>query len=99
MTTFLTPFGRYSFNKLPFRIQISRVLEDLEGVVCLIDDVIIYGANQEVDDSRLKAVLEQMERAGVTLNSEKCSFSQPQLKFLGHIIDKCRNLVISYYDH
>ena len=29
-----------------------------------------------------------MGRAGVTLNSEKCSFSQPKVKFLGHIVDK-----------
>lgn len=57
-------------------------------MICLIDDVVDYGANQEVHDSRLKAVLECMERAGVTLNSEKRSFSQPQLKFLGLLVDK-----------
>ena len=28
-----------------------------------------------------------MEKAGVTLNSEKC-LCQPQLKFLGHLVDK-----------
>ena len=52
LTTFITPFGRYRFNQLPFGItsapehfqrRISEVLQDLEGVVCLIDDILIYG--------------------------------------------------------
>ena len=68
------------FNNLPFVIcsapehfqkQMSRVLEGLEGVICLIDDLVCR-ANQKAHDSRLKAVMERMERAGVTLNSGKC---------------------------
>ena len=52
LTTFITPFGRYRFNRLPFGItsapehfqrRMSEVLQDLEGVVCLIDDILIYG--------------------------------------------------------
>ena len=48
LTTFITPFGRYHFNKLPFVIssapelfqrRMNSILEGLEGVVCLIDDV------------------------------------------------------------
>lgn len=97
LTTFITPFGRFCFNRLPFGIgsapehfqkQMSRVLEGLEGVMCQIDNVLVYGSNQDDHDSRLNAVLEQMEKAGVTLNLEKCPFSQPQLKYLGHIINK-----------
>ena len=49
---FVTPFGRYCFNKLPFGIlsapehfqkRMSRILEWLEGVICLVDDVLIFG--------------------------------------------------------
>ena len=48
LTTFITPFGRFCFNKLPFGItsapdffqkQMSRTLDGLEGVLCLIDDI------------------------------------------------------------
>ncbi len=97
LTTFITPFGRYYFNKLPFGIssapenfqkQMSRVLEGLDGVVCQLDDVLVHGPNQDAHDSRLEAVLKRMESAGVTLNPEKCSFSQTQLKFLGHIVNE-----------
>ena len=52
LTTFITPFGRYCFNKLPFGIssapelfqkRMSKLLEGLDGVVCLMDDVLIFG--------------------------------------------------------
>ena len=96
LTTFLTPFGRYCFSKLPFGIcsasehfqkEMSRVLEGLEGVVCQVDNVLVHAPDQETHDARLNAVLARMKEKGVTLNKEKCSFSQPQLKFLDHIVD------------
>ena len=55
LTHFLTPFGRYWFNKLPFGIssapehfqkQMNRLLEGLEGVVCQIDDILVHGPDQ-----------------------------------------------------
>ena len=48
LTTFITPFGRYCFNKLPFGIssapeffqkQMSNILEGLPGVLCHLDDI------------------------------------------------------------
>ena len=50
LTTFITPFGRYHFNKLPFGIssapelfqrRMNTILEGLEGMVSLMDDVLI----------------------------------------------------------
>ena len=50
LTMFITPFGRYHFNKLPFGIsyapelsqrRMNTFLEGLEGMVCLMDDVLI----------------------------------------------------------
>ena len=32
-------------------------------------------------------VLERIKAAGITLNPDKCQFSQPQITFLGHVID------------
>ena len=65
LTTFITPFGRFHFNRLPFGItsapehfqrRMSELLQDLEGVVCLIDDILIYGKTREEHDARLTAV-------------------------------------------
>ena len=37
-------------------------------------------------DARVGAVLFRLQRAGLTLNIQKCEFSQGRLKFLGHIV-------------
>ena len=51
LTTFITPSGRYCYNRLPFGInsgpehfqmQLHRVLENQPGVVCLMDDTVVY---------------------------------------------------------
>ncbi|XP_063962065.1 uncharacterized protein K02A2.6-like [Lytechinus pictus] len=95
LTTFITPFGRFCFNRLPFGITsapeifqrtMSGIIEGLDGVICHVDDVLIHGATKAEHDSRVRAVLQQFVKAGLTLNN-KCEFSQEKLKFLGHIVD------------
>ena len=97
LTTFITPFGRYWFNKLPFGIssapelfqkRMNTILKGLEEVLCQMDDVIVFGRTTEEHDKRLKLALKQIEETGATLNRDKCSFGQSKIKFLGHIIDK-----------
>ena len=41
---------------------------------------------QQEHDERLYAVLERLAEVGLTLNKEKCAFSQKQVKFLGQIL-------------
>ena len=96
LTTFITPYGRYCFNKLPFGISsapeyfqrcMMEILAGQEGVLCHIDDVIIFGKDKQEHDNRLHAALRKIQAAGVTLNSDKCEFNKSQLLFLGHIIN------------
>ena len=96
LTTFITPFGRFYFHRLPFGIssspehfqrRMSETLSGLGGVVCMMDDILIHGKSQEEHDARLQKVLQRLQDAGVTLNSEKCQFSMESVKFLGHVID------------
>ena len=77
LTTFLTPYGRFCFNKLPFGVSsvpqlfqkcMAMILEGSQGVVCQIDDVLLFGATHKEHDNRLLAVMERLESAGVTLN-------------------------------
>ncbi|KAI5621586.1 hypothetical protein C0J50_18855 [Silurus asotus] len=95
LTTFITPFGRYCYNRLCFGIssapehfqkRMSRILEGLEGVVCQMDDVLVWGSSQSEHDERLRRVLSKLQEAGVTLN-EKCEFSKTKIKFLGQIVE------------
>ena len=94
-TTFLTPFGRYCFNRLPFGIssapeifqrRMNKILSGLDGFVCHTDDILVHAADKETHDRRLHQVMERLREAGLTLN-DKCEFSKSSLKFLGHIID------------
>ena len=66
----------------------SVILEGLPGVLCLMDDIIIYGASREEHDSRLTATLRKLQTAGVTLNATKCEFRKTEMKFLGHVVSK-----------
>jgi len=65
----------------------GEILNNLPGVVCHVDDVLVSGKDQKEHDNRLHAVLKKIQAAGITLNREKCQFSRPRITFLGHIID------------
>ena len=91
LTTFIRPFGRFCFHRIPFGIssapehfqrRMSETLSGLAGVVCMIDDALVHCKMQEEHDERL-----EKDYKRVTLNSEKCRFAQKSVKFLGHCID------------
>ena len=96
LTTFITPFGRFVYKRIPFGIssgpeifhrEMSHLLTGIPGVICNIDDVLISGSNQKEHDERVQQVLQRMREAGMTLN-DKCVFSQDRVKFLGHIVSQ-----------
>ena len=97
LTTFITPFGRYCFNRLPFGItsspeifqfKMNELLEGLEGVVVYMDDILVYGFNMKEHDERLSKVLHVLKENGLKLNDSKCHYRQSELKFLGQSISK-----------
>ena len=96
LTTFITPFGRYFYKRLPmgissapeiYSLKMATVLEGLDGVLNLMDDICIVGSTQAEHDERLHKVLQRLGGAGVTLNSKKCVFSARSLPYLGFIVD------------
>lgn len=96
LTTFITPFGRYMYKRLPMGIssapelfsrKMDSILSGLEGVLCLMDDICIFGATENEHDLRVKNVLERLSSAGLTLNPDKCVFGVKSLKYLGFIVD------------
>lgn len=44
------------------------MLLEIQGVVCLVNDVLVCVQDQAEHDKRLEAVLQQIHFAGVTLN-------------------------------
>ena len=95
LTTFITPWGRFCFNRLPYGIStgseqfqrcMNELLEGLEGVEVQIDDIIVFGSDKAEHDKRLDNVLKRLLHANITLNKAKCEFGVKSVKILGHIV-------------
>ena len=94
-TTFITPNGRYRFLRLPMGVNIApeiyqrkmtEMLDDLDGVICYMDDIVVSGKSPEEHDKNLKTVLDRIISSGLKLNKDKCQFNKNQINFLGHVI-------------
>ncbi|UYV81835.1 hypothetical protein LAZ67_20002653, partial [Cordylochernes scorpioides] len=92
LTTFITPFGRYKFKRLPFGIssapehfqkRMSAILRGVNGVICHMDDILIFAKRKEEHDETLREVLRRLKNSGITLNKEKCQFGVSNVTFLG----------------
>ena len=97
LTTFITPWGRYCYKRLPFGISsasehfqktMQQILAGLEGAECQIDDILVFGDSYKQQDEHLEAVFMRLEEYGVTLNPEKCEFAKEKVQFLGQVISK-----------
>ena len=69
LIVFIALYGCFCFNHLPFGItsapehfywQMSKILQGLNGVVCLVDDILVYGNTQEQHNIHLMAVLQRI---------------------------------------
>ncbi|UYV71605.1 RXFP1 [Cordylochernes scorpioides] len=97
LTTFITPFGRYKYCRMPFGISLapeyfqrvmSIILQGMDGVMCYLDDILIFASDSKTHDRILRLVLRKLKEAKVTLNKAKCVFGVPRINFLGHILDE-----------
>lgn len=96
LTTFITPFGRYTFNRLPFGItsapeifqrKMEEILNGEEGAICRMDDILVWGRTLSEHNHRLRQVLNKLKNSGMTLNKSKCVVGVESIHFLGHKID------------
>ena len=97
LTTTATPLGLRRYCRLPmgltdsasvFQRCVSHTLADLPGVVCYIDDIIVYGKDKSSHDKHLHKVLQTLQNADFRLQPSKCHFSKSELPAFGFIISK-----------
>ena len=97
LTTFITPQGRYCFQRLPFGIssaseifqrEMNNILEGIDCVAAYQDDIVTWGKSDEDHESNLQKVLNQLKLKGLKLNDRKCEYRKTSIKFLGHKISK-----------
>ena len=95
LTTFITPFGRFFYKRLPqgissapeiFQKYMENILEGQPNVEVFMDDIMVHSENDEVHEKHLATAMESLSAAGVKLNKEKEELRRKEIKFLGHII-------------
>ncbi|UYV84627.1 K02A2.6-like, partial [Cordylochernes scorpioides] len=96
LTTFITHRGCYRFCKVPFGLSsaleayqkgMDSILLDLKGVICYLDDVVVYAKDRQELEERLRKVLQRFDKVGIRLNRNKCKFAMEELDILGHIVN------------
>lgn len=89
--------GIYKPNRLPFGTKpacsifqkiVEKVLLGIPGVINFLDDIVVTGRNREEHLGNLRSVFDKLSKAGFRLNLKKCDFFKPEIKYLGHIINK-----------
>lgn len=93
ITTFITGKGLFRYKRLMFGIScapehfqkiLERILLPCEGVVNFIDDIIVFGSNENEHNTRLKNVLKVLKQNNVLLNENKCIYKTAKIEFIGH---------------
>lgn len=96
-TAFVTPFGLFQYTRLPFGFVNSPqvftrlmdlVLGDLKYncVYPYIDDLCIFSKDISSHLRHLRAVLQRLRDAGLTLHPDKMKLCQRSISFLGHVL-------------
>ena len=93
---FVTPFGKYEFNMVPFRFAqapayfqalINKVLKGLHKfAVTYLEGIIIFSNNEEEYVDHLRIIFQRLKEASLKLKRSKCDFMKTQIQHLGHLI-------------
>ena len=95
LATFNTPFGRYSYMRLPsgiasapkmFQNVMFNLFEDIEGVEVIVDDLVVWGENFEQHDVWLRQVLDRCGERNLKLNKDNCRFRASEVSYVGHVL-------------
>lgn len=97
LTCINTHRGLFKYTRLVFGLAsapaifqriIDSVLSGMEGVLFLLDDILVTGINRAQHTERLHMVLQKLQDVGLTLQQEKCEFFKDEIEYLGYVINK-----------
>ena len=99
LCTINTQKGLYRYNRLPFGVASAPAIwqrtkeQVLQGVVktqCLLDDIIIAGADEDEHFKILEEVLLRLSRCDMTIKMGKCTFKVlPRQSGVLWVPDRC----------
>ena len=83
-TAFITPFGKYAFNAVPFNLAqapayfqhlISIVLQDCsEFMMVYLDNILIFSKNKKEHLKHIEIIFQKLKKARLKLKESKCDF-------------------------
>ncbi len=97
LCTFNSPWGRWSYRRLPFGIStsgdifnrvMSEAFADIKGVQVVVDDILIHAPTTAEHDQRLRAVLNRAREMGIKFNPDKSKIGMTEVSYVGHVISK-----------
>ena len=80
-----TVFGLVSAQDI-FQRKIDKTYDGLPGVICIADDVLVYGQDDKTHDENITRIMERTKERGQSLNFDKCHIKQNSISFYGHIL-------------
>jgi hypothetical protein len=97
MGTFQTHEGLHRFKVLffgpspapdLFHDRIKSALHGLEGCTSIHDNIIVWGNTPQEHENNLEACLSRLEKVGLTLRAEKCTFGATSVSWFGWIFSQ-----------
>ena len=92
LTTFITPFGRFRYKRVPqgyvssgdgYNRRFDAVLTDIERKERCVDDTVHFDENLEAHWWRTIDILRLVSESGIVLNPAKFQFAQKSVEFAG----------------
>ncbi|KAL0149347.1 hypothetical protein M9458_055385 [Cirrhinus mrigala] len=97
-TAFSTPSGHWQYRTLPFGLHgapatFQRLMDVIlrphqSYAAAYLDDVVIHSEAWEDHLERLRRVLSELRRAGLTANPRKCHLAMNEAKYLGFTVGR-----------
>ena len=92
LTTFITPFGRYRYRKLPqgflasgdaYTDRYDSIIKDVEDKTKIVDDTILWKKDIRGSFFHTCSYLTLCSRNGIVFNREKFCFARDEVEFAG----------------
>ena len=66
--------------------NVNQELLGLEGLKCIADDILVYGANEKDHDQNFERLLGRCKEKGITLTRDKLQFRCKVVSFHDHLL-------------
>ena len=97
LTVMLTPYGIYIYNVLAmgladatdiFEICICQLLQELQGVLNIADDILVFGRMETEFNSNVISFLDRCVQEDIHLNPDKVKINTDSVPFFVHVLTK-----------